>query len=29
MLTNDYPLLQISNEIPVFDILTRIDNLFF
>ncbi len=29
MLTNDFPILQISNEIPVCDILTKIDNLFF
>ena len=29
MLSNDYPILLNSNEIPICDILTKIDNLFF
>jgi hypothetical protein len=29
MLKNDYPMLSNSNEIPVRDVLTKIDNLFF
>ena len=29
MLSNDYLILLNSNEIPICDILTKIDNLFF